>query len=205
MNDQPQQWETQTAAFWRKEGLSHIIPGTGVEFHEGFNPGEVVAQLAPKGSILEVGCGYGRLSGAFDADRYTGVDINPTAVQKASELRPGHRYVAVSDSDPLPAADTAFSYAVLLHISDQDIQTFLERMTAAAPRIILAEVMDPRWRRPGDPPVFNRDPEEYILRMGMLRYGVVRYVKLPYVRYDQQPWNIGRDSRLTFLSFVRVP
>ena len=68
--------------------------------------------------------------------------------------------------------------------------------------VVIAELMDSRWRRDGDPPVFNRDPEEYILVMNHLGYDLCWYEKRAYARYDQPPWNTGRDSRITFLKFV---
>jgi SAM-dependent methyltransferase len=194
---------TRHAAFWREQGLRHIIPGTGIEYHEGFNPGDIVADMAPTGSVVELGCGYGRLAGAFAADRYLGLDINPNAVAAARERNPRHEFRLVRDDEPLPPADTIFSYAVLLHICDDDIMPFLARMCSAAGQVIIGEVMDPRWRREGDPPVYNRDPEEYVIRMSMFGMVIAEYRKLPYARYSEPPWNVGRDSRLTFLRFVR--
>ena len=67
--------------------------------------------------------------------------------------------------------------------------------------MILAEVMDCRWRRDGNPPVFNRSPEDYILAMQALGFKLKAAEKHPYERYDREPWNVGRDSRMTFLCF----
>jgi SAM-dependent methyltransferase len=197
-------FETKTADFWRSEGLLHIIPNTGVEFHEGYNPASVVAEWEQTGRILEVGCGYGRLVQAFSPARYVGVDINENAVLKARELNPGYDFRAVRDCDPLPETDTAFSYAVLLHICDEDLPHFLARMVASAKQIVIGEIMDTRWRRDGNPPVFNRDPEIYILEMLKLGCVLIEYAKLPYVRYSGPPYNVDRDNRNTFLRFVKL-
>jgi len=50
-----------------------------------------IAEFVPRGRILEVGCGYGYfLKGALDAgyDAY-GIDLSPTAVEKAARQYPG--------------------------------------------------------------------------------------------------------------------
>ena len=53
----------------------------------------VLAQMFPAGSVLDIGCGYGRVAHQFIANghRYTGIDISPDAIAhaKAHPVVPG--------------------------------------------------------------------------------------------------------------------
>ncbi len=196
--------EYETSQFWRKEGLLHVIPSVGGEHPEGHDPSAVINSLLPDGMIVEVGCGYGRVARGLDPSRYKGVDVNPSAVLKARELVPTHVFETVEDSDSLPHGTNVFAYTVALHISDQNVQPFLARICGGAmKRVLIGEIMDARWRREGNPPVFNRDPEEYVMRMGALGWKLASFLKLPYARYVGTPMAADKDPRVTHLVFER--
>jgi len=191
------------ADFWSSEGLKHIIPNIGNEFPEGFDVRELLkAIIKPEDGVLEVGCGYGRLCRAFPAATYTGVDVNPSAIAQAKERNPEYRFEAIAPAAALPQAGTALLYTVALHISDEELVRFLKPICEAARVVVIAELMDVRWRRGGDPPVFNRDPEQYVATMMSLGYLLQAWVKAPYARYSQQSGNVA-DGRITFHTYRR--
>lgn len=188
----------QTTQFWANEGLQHIIPNTGEEFPEGFDVRPLLKHtIGQLDQVLEVGCGYGRLCRAFSPSQYIGVDVNPNAIAAARERNPDYLFEQVAPDAILPNAKAAFIYTVGLHISDEALERFLKPICQAAPVIMIAELMDTRWRRPGNPPVFNRDPEQYILTMAKLGFTLESFTKMPYERYGHVGGDTA-DNRITF-------
>lgn len=192
------------ADFWSAEGINYVIPPVGGEFPEGFDVREMLKKIIdPSAGVLEVGCGYGRLSAAFPADKYLGVDVNPSAIDLARQRNPGHRYQLIEPGAELPRAGTALIYTVALHVSDQALDQFLTPICQAADVVVIAEIMDERWRREGNPPVFNRDPEAYIGAMRLQGFELRQYGKVVYERYNNSGWNLNHDVRLTVHIYQR--
>jgi SAM-dependent methyltransferase len=192
------------AEFWRAEGIKNIIPSVGTEFAEGIDIRESLRGIIDSsGGVIEIGCGYGRLCRAFPADKYIGYDVNPEALELARQKNPNYRFELIEPAAPLSKAGTALIYAVALHISDEELLRFLTPVCEAAPVIVLVELMDVRWRRMGNPPVFNRDPEHYILTMARLGFRLKSYGKAVYARYNTPEWNVGRDIRYTIHIYER--
>lgn len=193
------------ALFWGTEGVAHIKPEIGMMHPEGFDVPAFMKDLADeKLPMLEIGCGVGRLAAGFAPGEYIGVDVNPHALLVAREALPGHDFRLITEESVYPKAKTAMFYTVLLHVPDETLNVTLQRVTDAADRIIIAEVMDRRWRREGDPPVFNRESEEYIHEMQKLGYLLVDHGRRSYARYDTPEWWNRRDTRLTVLVFERA-
>lgn len=159
--------------YWRNNtDLRHLTP-PGERFPE---VGLFYAlRRACRGSVFEFGCGDGRLSPAFPADGYVGFDINPAALAAARVANPAHRYV--TEWEP---ADTWLAHTVLLHVPDDEIAPLLQSTTAYA-RVVIGEVMARRWRRAGNPPVFNREAAEYVALSGRQ---LVESIAVPYPRYQ---------------------
>lgn len=198
-------WRTVESSFWIDEGLRHIIPNVGSEFPEGFDVSDLLRKsLDHYLPVLEVGCGVGRIAQLFAASEYIGVDINPHALIAARQANPQHQFRIGDVGLCFPKAPAAMVYTVLLHIADSDIVAFLAAVAEGRERVVIAELMDSRWRRTGNPPVFNRDPETYIDMMRRLGFGLTKFYKVEYERYAQAPFNVGKDSRLTSLVFDRL-
>lgn len=197
-------WRTPEEAFWIREGVDHIIPDTGYAFPEGFDVGTALAH-AIDGTfpVLEIGCGVGRIASLFDGDGYIGVDVNPRSLRQARIALPNHNLRIHDQGYAYPDARTVLFYTVLLHVSDDAVVPLLVEAVKDKERVVIAELMDQRWRRDGNPPVFNRDPEFYIFLMQELGFRLCHYAKPEYEHYNRAPWNTGRDSRITFLAFER--
>lgn len=117
--------------FWKQNGLRHITP-RNMENPEGWDVWSYLGELVGPRSVMEVGCGRGRLARAFSPDQYLGVDINEKALKKARQDNPGYQF-ALEQSH----ADVALLYTVLLHISDERLPEF----KIDADEIIVAEIM----------------------------------------------------------------
>ncbi len=78
-------------------------------------------------AALEIGCGLGRIARWMSQDfaSYTGVDVSPEMVRKASSYNlPNARFLAVSGGDlngvPDASIDFAFSFAVFQHVGSKE-------------------------------------------------------------------------------------
>ena len=159
--------------YWKSNSkLEHITP-PGERFPEIGLYGAL--QSAVKGSVFEFGCGDGRLAPAFNHQLYTGYDINEYAIKAAKQNNPGYTF-----GTDIVDADTVLAYTVLLHIPDDEIQSVMDSFKSYQ-RIVIGEVLGRQWRRPGNPPVFNRNLEDYIMLAERTSYSVI---KVPCPRYN---------------------
>lgn len=78
--------------------------------------------------ILEIGCGYGRLTTEllyeYPAAVVTGLDINPAVLDEAI---PGPQYVCGDNLDGLPAQDAIYSVAVFQHLPAGEKRAYIEQ------------------------------------------------------------------------------
>jgi SAM-dependent methyltransferase len=196
--------QTEIYNFWKNNSLANIKPEIGEEFPEGWNVIEFFKNfMTPEnyGETIEIGCGYGRLCEAFDSRAYLGLDISPIAIKQAIALNPLYDFKLITE-DTLnkfyPHSRTKLLYTVLLHQSDEDIKEAVENLCATSRRIIVAEICGRDWRREGNPPVFNRNAEEYINMFQDYGRGISTIIKKPYIRYKD--WN-KLDTDLTIMVF----
>jgi 2-polyprenyl-3-methyl-5-hydroxy-6-metoxy-1,4-benzoquinol methylase len=119
-----------------------------------------IAEFAPQGRLLEVGCGYGYfLKTALDAgyDAY-GMDVSPAAVERAARMYPGRVFQGFLESTPELEGrtfDVIFASHLIEHLLDP--AAFLEAagrrlrpgglIVFVTPNIksLLARVSGPRW------------------------------------------------------------
>lgn len=176
--------------FWKSErGLECITP-RDKQWPEGEGFPQFLRGLVGNDSVLEFGCGIGRLAECFDPEQYIGVDVSRHALARARERMPSHRFM-VADDD-LPQAEVTLAHTVLLHVPDHALGRVVARFTS--PRVIVSEILGRHWRRDGDPPVFNREAEEYVEAFSS-RYMLVDRHEWPYPHYY--------DTNLTLLEFAR--
>jgi len=196
---------TPEGLFWSAEGVAHVKPEIGVEHPEGFDvPAAMRAYADGRLPMVEIGCGVGRLAAGFAPDDYIGADINPHALPIARLAHPDHEFRLITEELEYPNGASLLFYTVLLHVSDELLRPTLEKATRASDRIIIAEIMDRRWRREGNPPVFNRETEDYIGVMQGFGYRLARHERRPYERYNNPTWWNARDTRLSILVFDRA-
>lgn len=68
------------------------------------------------GKVLDVGCGYGRLSEWF-RDDYSGIDFSEDFIKKAKELYPRKEFIQ-GDIKDMPYVDKEFDWAVCISIKE---------------------------------------------------------------------------------------
>lgn len=176
--------------FWRENAsMQHITPA-GVRWPEGIDVHARLRELLPSGSVMDFGCGDGRMTLAFQPERYHGVDINPHAVARCRELYPEYRFDLCEHR--LPEANAALCYTVLLHVPDDTIEETVSRI-ATASRVIVVEILGRKWRNPRAPLVFNREREDYERLFDGARMHLRHTEEWPYNRYG--------GTRITLLDF----
>ena len=151
--------------FWKDNSLKNIKPPRGGEFPEGWDVVEFFNELFTEeeyGHIIDIGCGYGRLCEAFNPEKYLGLDFSKDAILKAQELHPKYNFSVTGSTTEYPPSDTKLLYTVLLHQTDEDIDEIVKNLCKSTKMIIVGEICGRKWRRKGNPPVFNREKEEYI-------------------------------------------
>lgn len=171
-----------SADFWRMNSrLEHITP-PGTRFPEGFDVLELLRLKFPSGSVLDFGCGDGRMAPAFSAERYVGVDVNPHAIEACRRSFPGWRFEIAAED--LPAADAALAWTVLLHLDDEEVKRAADRLARAAPRIVVVEIPGRKWRGGrGQPACYNREVDDYERLFSVFGVWLRTLQMLPYGRY----------------------
>lgn len=194
MSQRALSWE-----WWAAHGSEHVTPH-GDRQPEGFDPGERAQYLLNEEgaahSVVEIGCGDGRLAGAFDASEYVGLDVNEENLARARFAHTSHDFRSYEPWGELPGSAAVIAWAVLLHVPDDDLPKFVK--LCAGRVVVIGESMSRLWRRKGSPPVYNRDPVDY--ESSFLRHRLAKRedVKLARVAHMPPPKN-------THTTLVMVP
>jgi len=92
---------------------------------------ERVMELAPA-SVLDVGCGDGRLLGLLDAPVRHGVDLSAAAIRFARAFHPDVTFEVIDDEAVDAEFDVVTSIETLEHIPDDGTEGFLRALAARA-------------------------------------------------------------------------
>lgn len=169
------------AEFWMEQnGVIHITP-QGKANPEGAWLGAYLDDVASKGRVVEIGCGPGRLACSFKPELYLGVDINARAIERAKERNMDHRFELITDE--LPEADAYLLHTVMMHVPDDAIDALIGQMRASV--VHVSEMLGREWRREGNPPVFNRDLQDYVRAFGAHGYVLRTYDERIYEHYGR--------------------
>ena len=189
--------------YWQTDNLRNIVAGTDTENPEGWDPVEVLREMLKTmdfETVLDFGCGYGRLCKAFQPKNYTGIDLNPQAIQEAQKRYPDYFFKEIEVDSEYDNVDIVLAYTVFLHLDDDTLGIILQRLRKACNNyLIIGEILGREWRRPGDPPVFNRNHDDYISLLQRHGFQVIKEYKLPYKRYANSPYFKNKNTDLSFL------
>jgi SAM-dependent methyltransferase len=175
--------------YWTKDDLKNVVAGGCDEGSEGFDVVAFMQQLmspvlGPETKLLDLGCGYGRLCTVVPPAQYLGVDLNPHAVALAKKNNPEYTFEEIDVVQEYPSADVCMAYTVFLHLDDDTLSNVLLRLREAGIGcIVVAEILGREWRRSGNPPVFNRNLDDYLLQFREAGYTLTHASQRIYKRY----------------------
>ncbi len=190
----------QSKDFWKEQGLEHVIPKGFGEFPEGFDVHGVLRDLSDEvgyKSVIDFGCGYGRLCESFDPSKYLGVDVNPAAIDQAKTKFEKYQFSLLTDD--VMGAELYLAYTVFLHLSDKELHGALQKFRCKW--LIVSEILGREWQRDGLPPVYNRDLPDYVQILRSHDFVLHKHVKRGYKRYQDIPWYQGKNTDISFLVF----
>lgn len=132
------------------DGIKNVIPRAGRkgEFPEkpGFSPYEVLQAMIVS-PVVEIGCGYGRLAPAFFHERYTGLDPNEAAIERARWEHPAYQFDVLAGYT-FPVSEAKLAYTVAMHIPDDEYQDFVEELcNTTTHQIVIAEILGRHLRK----------------------------------------------------------
>jgi SAM-dependent methyltransferase len=189
--------------YWLNDNLNNIVAGSNTENPEGWNPVDVLKEILKSihfEKILDFGCGYGRLCRVVQPENYIGIDLNPRAIQEARSRYPEYFFKEIDVDTEYDNVDVVLAYTVFLHLDDDTLGPTLQRLRGACKkRLIIGEILGREWRRPGDPPVFNRNFDDYIGLLQRFGFQVINEYKFPYKRYADSPYFKNKNTDLSFL------
>jgi SAM-dependent methyltransferase len=86
------------------------------------------------GSVLDVGCGFGRYAPLVGGTSYTGIDLSADMLRSAREKRPDGRFVRVPLDAFAPSHqyDLVLAIEVLMHLSPKDVADAIAKLRRLA-------------------------------------------------------------------------
>jgi len=187
--------------FWENDKFNNIIPRGYGDFPEGFDPRDELKKIVDKldySSIVELGCGYGRLCKAFDTDKYIGVDISDYAIDEARLRNPDYKFRRYSH----PKAMIYLAYTVFLHLTDEQVLNELSLINCDY--LLLCEILGSEWANLGKGvvPTYNRDLKHYNEMMLKENFKLLEKIDRPYHRYIKKFPN--RNTDISFLLYKNI-
>jgi len=196
--------------YWEDDNLNNIVPPSTPNNHpEGWDPIVFIQeslQALTFNSILDFGCGYGRLCKAFDPKNYFGIDLNKHAIEKAQAEHP-HYHFQISGlecKDEIAPVDLIFAYTVFLHLDDETLTQTLNKLAEKCQKyFVIAEILGREWRRSGNPPVFNRNKEDYVTLLNNIGLKLDNEYRKSYSRYANNPAFKDKNTDISLLVFTK--
>jgi SAM-dependent methyltransferase len=116
-----------------------------------------VAEMLPIGSVLDIGCGYGRVAHQFifNGHRYTGIDVSPDAIARATSEHPAGTFFSADalQWEPPQQFDIVLAFYVYVHfVDDRAWQTMVEKtLTWLSPNgiLVMADAIVDVRQQPG--------------------------------------------------------
>lgn len=112
---------------------------------------EIIEECIPlDATVLDAGCGYGRMSELFSPELYTGIDFSPDFIAMAKKKYPAYEF-RVENLKALPFKDKEFDWGFTVSIKkmvqdnlgEKEWQTMEDELTRVCTKVLILEYEDP--------------------------------------------------------------
>lgn len=193
--------------FWIRNGLKDIAPNQ-VLVQGDWVIDEYLGKLKKRlgcYTVLDFGCGYGRLAKSFPKKGYLGVDLNPEAIKEAFIRNPGYKFYEVNIDSPYPISDLVLAFTVFLHMDDETLFNVLHRLSNSCNKyLIIIETLGKEWRKSGTVPVYNREEYEYVDLLAKLGFVLISHEAYMNPHYANDPRFVKRNCNTDVLIFSKM-
>ena len=187
-----------------KAKLYEFIPQHLGEFPEGFDVIDHVKETLKElehESVLDFGCGSGRLSPGFCPKKYVGIDHNHKMFETAKKRFERHVFEH-ADTQSFPSTELFFSYMTLCHLSEEKLQNLLDRIESKT--VVVMEIMGRAWRYQDCIGKYAREQSEYLELFRSHDYVLHKKEARPFARYQKSPSYENLDTNLITLVFKKI-
>jgi hypothetical protein len=177
------------------------VHGKG-DFPEGFDVTGLIRDLSDEvgyTSVIDFGCGHGRMCQSFDPKAYLGVDVDLHSIEQARKKFSEYRFDHLQEK--VHCADLYLACNVFLHMSDQSIHEALKNIRCKW--LILVEMLGRNWRAGQVPPTYNRELSEYLELLRSHDLILHKHIKQPFKKYSDTSWYQDRNTDLSFIVFKK--
>ena len=159
-------------------------------------------------TVLDFGCGWGRLAPAFNTATYLGVDLNPHAIKDAQRRYPKfkNRFFEINMGSAYPHAEMYLAFTVFLHMDDDALHGVVSRMHFSCKKyLVVIETLGREWRNEtGLLPRFNRNFEDYVELIEDYGFYFYKQDVKHKPHYESMPGRyVGRNTDTNILIFQR--
>ncbi len=172
--------------------MNKINAGEFCEFPKEWDVKELLSSIVNEltySSVIDFGCGDGRLCESFDPNRYLGVDFDKKAIEIARNRFRKYRFENISKD--VKFADIYLAYTTFLQISDCELNDILTNIRCKW--MIVCEVLGKELHNDNITQIYNRDLNDYIHLMRLHDLILHKHVKRPQ----------GKNVNISFLIFKK--
>jgi len=108
--------------FWRerlrdlKDPIKAIIENFDWEPVDKFHLSAIRKHIQPHETLLDIGCGPGRITQWFTPEQYTGMDFVPEFIEEAKKRNPKHTFVIGDLLGESPFKENEFDWGLLISV-----------------------------------------------------------------------------------------
>jgi len=162
--------------YWRERGKTYWRDFRPERYREQETALEAVLRSFAFASVLDVGCGFGRIGElvyAINPDvNYLGVDLSPDQIAAARRCLPPSARFAVVDARRLDLTaryDLVIASEVLMHVPPEDVENVASRLRRIGRHVVTVD-----WEAPGETAgsyCFGHDYEKLLPGAEVVRVG----------------------------------
>ena len=180
--------------------MDNIISKAVEEHPEGPYVKEVIRDLTSEldyQTVIDFGCGHGRLCDIFPKEKYLGLDINTDALASAQNKFLDYRFEKIGGE--ITSADLYLAHSVFLYMTDREVDEALRKMRCKY--LLVGEILGRECSREGLPPIYNRDLADYLRLFRSHDLILHKHIKKPHEKYANTAWYQGKKTDISFLLF----